>query len=171
MEALIRYKNYAEDPWAAAGKQTIFFLNSRGKSVQSKAPDLPPGCTVPCRELENTGASFSSVPRARFTRAVQELVFFGRSKGPWTAAYGNEDYGPLAGLNPEDYGTKGREPETGEARIMGGRYEARPFRVPKAEKNRGQILLWTIPITAALLLTGLALHIAKSMHKDGGTLR
>jgi hypothetical protein len=158
VETLVKYRFTGEEEWRTAARTTLFRVNDgSGGTLNNKALGI--GVSAPLWELEAAGdLVFSSLPACTIRWAVYELVFLGRGRGPWTLAWGNGEYGPPGplGINLEAAGLERARP------LGSARYEPRT----PAPEDRRPLILWGILILSVLVLSGMALYIAKSMRKE-----
>jgi hypothetical protein len=159
-EALVKYRYREEEEWRVAARASLFRVSSgAGGILESGALEI--GISAPYWELEAPGA-MAALPGLKISWAVYELIFLGRGRGPWTLAWGS-GHGP-----PEEFSLPpGISADAIEdARALGSPvYQAGGRRTPR-DRDWGSYILWGILILAALILSGLALYIAKSMEKE-----
>jgi hypothetical protein len=164
IEALVKYRFGAEEEWRFAGRISLFRINGGPEGILSSEA-LAIEVSAPLWELEAAGDTvLSSLPACTIRWAVHELVFLGRGQGPWTLVWGNRDYGPQGGFPPE---LNVERVEPGQAHPLGlpGYRPRVPVKTP-VFADRGSFILWGILILAVLILSGMALYIAKSMRKE-----
>jgi hypothetical protein len=164
----VRVKNKVFEPgeWSFVARTNLFRISAgTGEPRTSEALDI--NSSAPFWELEAAGdVAFSSLPGCTICWAVYELVFLGRGAGPWTLAWGSGDYGPPAEGDLKLPETGGPEIETAQplgepAYRTGPRAGARRF-----GGDWGRFVLWAVLILGVILLSGLALYIARAMKKD-----
>ncbi|MDR1176005.1 MAG: DUF3999 domain-containing protein [Treponema sp.] len=166
LEVHLKNKFTKEDVWSFAARTNLFRISGGTGEIRTSEA-LHIDSSAPYWELEAAGdVAFSSLPGCTIHWAVYELVFLGRGGGPWTLAWGNRSYGPPAEGDlklPESAG-----PEIETARSLGEpEYRPRTEAVkPRFGEKWGQFLLWIILILAVILLSGLALYIARVMKKE-----
>jgi hypothetical protein len=168
IEVRVKNKVFEQEEWSFAARTNLFRI-SAGTGEQRTSEALEINSSAPFWELEAAGdVAFSSLPGCTIRWAVYELVFLGRGAGPWTLAWGNGDYGPRAEGDL-------KLPETGGPEIETARPLGEPvYRTgPRTATRRfggdwGQFVLWAVLILAVILLSGLALYIARAMKKDRG---
>jgi hypothetical protein len=163
-EALVKYRFGGEEEWRTAARTTLFRVNDgTGGILENRALEI--GYSAPYWELESPGA-MAVLPDCRIRWAVYDLVFLGRGPGPWTLAWGNGDYGPPGGLSlPPDL--RMDDPAIENAQALGNPvYRPRAPAGTPATVDWGRFILWGILILAAMVLSGLAFYIAKSMEKE-----
>jgi hypothetical protein len=108
---------------------------------------------------------FSSPPELILSWEAQDLIFLGRGGGPWTLAYGNAGIGP----SPDTLAPEAIQGELFEASVTGEeRYQ--PLNTgsfgDKPPRETQPWILWGSLIGSVLVLTGLAIHVGRSMRKQ-----
>jgi hypothetical protein len=170
VQVLVKNRFTEEADWSFVARTNLFRVASgSGETRTSEA--LAVNTSAPFWELEAAGdLAFSSLPGCTIRWAVYELIFLGRGTGPWTLAWGNENYGsPAEGyLKLPELTGDSAAPGIETARPLGEpSYRPRPRPVrSRFGENWGRFLLWAVLILAAAFLSGLALYIARSMKKE-----
>jgi hypothetical protein len=148
--------------WHYLGESSIYRIEAPNADPLVNGPIESMG-SGPYWQIDAQGEQvFTEVPSLVLLWEAQEIVFLARGQGPWTLAYGNVEYGPLVPLDIQS----GAEilPALSGAAFYTGREE------PKADHTARwrQIILWSVLILAAAVLSVLALWVIKSMKSVNG---
>ena len=166
---LIKNRISEDREWNVITRGTIYRYNSATGIVKSLPFDISNRGSVahaPFWELEASGdLPFITAPYLVLRWTPREIIFPARGAGPWTLAYSKND---CPNFNPGElpasfHSFNDEELET--AMFTGEkRYDEIKLMVQK-EKNYRTIILWAFLLIATLILTLLAISIARSMRK------
>jgi hypothetical protein len=158
VEASVLYRFSPEEDWRFLRGISLFRFRGSEGDIFNEAVEV--SFSAPFWKLSSLSLPFAAVPGCSFSRGIEELIFVGRGKGPWTLAFGNAAAGPGGGLVLP--GT-GDEPVVERAAagsvVFTGKKSLSPGRLSQA-------LLWSVLAAAAVLLTLLAVHITRIMKKE-----
>jgi hypothetical protein len=155
----IESRSYEDEPWRYESSGPVYRFNEHDTARRNRAFELDRPARY-WRVSASGEAPFTSAPALVLRWEPRELIFLGRGRGPWTLACGNRDFEPVQGMLSLSGG------ETLSAAEAGGlRYTQRQTTLKKNSLYQVWIL-WGSLIFSALVLTALALYIARSMNKQ-----
>jgi hypothetical protein len=159
---MVRSRFDEEEEWIFRGRETIFLI--RGAGPPRKNSPLEISTLAPLWELEAAGElSFSQVPRCVVSWKAEELLFLARGEGPWTLRYGNPEAAPLSEAPRDSASLSPAGEELPQALPTGeGGYEKRKA-PPAGKHDYGQWMLWGVLSLGVVILSILAVSIARSM--------
>ena len=160
---VIKNRITGDEEWKTVTKGAVYRYNSAAGLVKNEAfkiSSLGDYSSAPFWEMEASGElPFNTVPDMVLSWIPKEIIFPARGSGPWTLAYSKSDCPRFAGGFLPSLIEEELEPAffTGEKR-----YEETNL-VAAKEKNYKVYILWAFLGAAALVLTILAISIARSI--------
>ena len=158
----IKSRSSPDEEWNTITRGTIYRYNSATGILKNEPFDIARSgySSAPFWELEASGdLPFSAAPDLALRWTPKEIIFPARGSGPWTLAYSKSDCPRLSG----GFLPSVIEEELEIAIFTGEkRYEETILAAAK-EKNYKVYILWAFLGTAALILTILAISIARSI--------
>jgi hypothetical protein len=147
--------------WRYETKGLLYMFINEGRIHRNKPFAL--SSPAPFWRLSLQGeVPFASPPELILSWEARELVFLGRGSGPWILACGNAGVGP----SPDMLDPGAIQGELAEASVSGAEQYRGIQGTPPQETNYQPWILWGSLVTSALVLTGLALYIGRSMQKQ-----
>jgi hypothetical protein len=164
-ELIIRGKFFEWEGWSYQGRQRLYRYRLEDGGERKNGP-FEVSLSAPLWQLEAAGdIPLGSIPVCYPSREIQELVFLARGRGPWTLAYGSQEWGPPSGTGLSAEAADGESGGALPAVPTGAaRYEKRESSAGP-ERQWGQWILWTVLVLAAAVLSFLAFTLARSMRR------
>ena len=159
IRVIVRENNKNTEYWSSVGETIIYRIETPGKETSMSGAFLTTGFSGPYWEIEALGELiFTEIPVLSLIWETKELVFLARGEGPWVLAYGNENCGAAESLF-----SVGKE-VIFPAKIGLQRYAEQNMNIDSGAARK-EILLWSVLILSAAVLSGLAVYIINTARK------